>query len=172
MTQHQNTNSSAKPFLDAQAMGTIMWVLLVGLVINLVSVFGAQMQSLDIRATPFSDEFKHFTRAVMLVLPTLLFAWAVFDLARFFRRYEGGELFTDRNVKVIKSAGESLFWAAIIGALISPTVISWIDGEGRGFIWQTNNLTLGVAAMGIGLYGFADVLAKAVILQAENDEIV
>jgi len=172
MTPHHETNHAKKPLLDAQTMGIIMWVLFAGLMINLVSVFGAQMQSLDIKAATVSDGFKHITRAVMVGLPTLLLAWAIFDLANFFGRYEVGELFTGGNVKTIKAAGESLFWVAITSALISPTVISWIDGETRGFIWDTNDLTLGVAAMGIGLYGFADILAKAVVLQTENDEMV
>ena len=81
-------------------------------------------------------------------------------------------VFTRRNVKTLKVSAESLFWAALVSAVIAPTVISWLEREPRGILWETNDLTFGVAAIVVALYGFAIVLVKAVDLKEVNDEMV
>lgn len=158
--------------LNAQVCSILAWMFVVGLSLNFVGIFGGEVGDLDFKGAAFVDAFNRIVRGVMLGLPTLLIALAVYDLARFFDRYEDGQLFTERNVKTIRRAGEGLFWAALASAFISPTIISWIDAETRGFVWDTNDLALGVAAMGVGLYGFANVLKQAVTLKEENDEMI
>ena len=149
-----------------------MWVLFVMLILNGLFLFGREFWAGEAAFATFAAGLKYATRSLMLALPTFIFAGAVFDLATFFQRCEEGQAFTERNVKTLKSAGEALFWVVVVSALISPTVVAWIDGETRNFVWRINDLSFGVGAMGIGVFGVANVLSQAVRLQAENDEFV
>jgi len=127
---------------------------------------------LDVQSVSYVDLFNEFWKALLTNLPTFLLAWAVFDLAGFFGRCGEGNIFTPRNVRTLKIASECLAWAAIVDVIIAPTVISWIERDARGIIWNSNDLAYGIFAVGFALYGFAFILSQAVKIKEENDEIV
>ena len=164
--------STPTPLFSAQFMGAVMWALFGTLLLNAVFIFGRPFWDLESHVSSWQEALKYTTRALMLSLPTFIMAGAIFDLATFFHRCDSGERFTARNIETLKSAGQALFWVTLISALFAPTVIAWIDGETRSLVWRTNDLTLGIGAMGIGVFGFANVLSDAVDLQTENDEFV
>lgn len=171
------TNTTSEQVGDSftastKAFQILAWVFFVGLIINGGKNMSSELMALDTDVLSFLDLFKGFWIAFLNNLPTFLLAWAIVDLAWFYGRCAEGEVFTRRNVKTLKVSAESLFWAALVSAVIAPTVISWLEREPRGILWETNDLTFGVAAIGVALYGFAIVLVKAVDLKEENDEMV
>lgn len=155
-----------------QIFQILAWILCATLALNAASAMISELRSVDITTQSFWDGFNSFWIAFLQTLPTILLAWALFDLAQFYGRCADGDVFTDRNVKTLKVASESLFWAAAVSAIIAPTVISWLEREPVGILWQANDLALGVAAIGVALYGFALMLTRAVDIKQENDEIV
>lgn len=155
-----------------QIFQILTWILCATLAVNAGSTMHGELMAMDMTTQSFSGRFNHFSIALLTTLPAILLAWAMFDMARFYGRCADGDVFSRRNVKTLKVASESLFWAAAISAVIAPTVISWLERKPVGILWHTDDLSLGVAAIGVALYGFALVLARAVELKEENDEIV
>jgi hypothetical protein len=111
--------------------------------------------------------------ALVAALPALCLVGALVDFARFFGRVGEGDVFTERNVRTLRSGAEGLLAAAVASAVVTPTVLGWIGEEPtRGVIFEANDLALGVAAVGLALGGLAHVFREAVRLKLENDEFV
>ena len=104
--------------------------------------------------------------------PTIFIGFALIEFAYFFHRCGRGKIFTEQNVKTLRSGAESLIAAAIVSGIIKPAVLNATDEHGSYQIFHFTDLALGVGLMGCALYGFAAVLKDAVALKAENDEFV
>lgn len=167
--ENQRTDSFAS---KAGIYEILAWLLFLGLLANGAKGMSAVLGPVDVKAVSSAEFFNAIWRALALTVPTFMMAWAVLDLAYVFGRCGKGEIFTQRNVKSLKVSGLSLFAAALVSAMIAPSLLAWLDGQPRGFLWVTDNLSLGVAAIGIVLFGFADILAKAVDIKEENDEMI
>ena len=150
----------------------LAWILFAALAVNFAVVMTREIGMLTIGETPFLDVFNGFWRAVLVGLPTLLVAFAVQDAARLFGQFSEGDIFSEANVKTLRSCGDTLILAAFASSLISPTLLSWFDGEGRGFLWRLNDLAIASFAMGAVVRGFGAVMRRGGELKAENDEIV
>ena len=158
--------------VDSQIFQILAWICFVSLLLNAGKGMSGMLGAIDMQTASFGELFNGFWKAFLTHLPTFLLAWAVFDLAKFFGRCQEGEVFTRRNVKTLKVSAESLVWAAAVIVVIAPTVISWIDRVSYGIVWDSNDLALGIGAVGLALYGFAGVLSEAVKLKEDNDEMV
>ena len=109
---------------------------------------------------------------IIKAMPTILIAFAVADFAFLFQRCSEGDVFTERNVKTLKSAAYGLFGAGAWAGIISPTLLQWIGQSFRGVSIDFGDLALAVAMMGVVLYGLSLVFQDAVVVKAENDEFV
>ena len=72
--------------------------------------------------------------------------------------------------------GDWLLYAAILSALITPTLQMWVSDGFRGFDWRLEAQDLVLAGLGLllSLIGrvVRNVVEVAAALKAENDEIV
>lgn len=118
------------------------------------------------------DIFNAWWVGIIKAMPTILIAFAVADFAFLFQRCSEGEVFTERNVKTLKSAAYGLFGAGAWAGVISPTLLAWIGQNFRGVFVEFGDLALAVAMMGVVLYGLSLVFHDAVAVKAENDEFV
>jgi hypothetical protein len=109
---------------------------------------------------------------VIKAMPTILIAFAVADFAFLFQRCSEGDVFTERNVKTLKSAAYGLFGAGAWAGIVSPTLLQWIGENFRGVSIDFGDLALAVAMMGVVLFGLSLVFRDAVVVKAENDEFV
>lgn len=111
--------------------------------------------------------------ALIVALPTLFLLGVMADFARFFGRVGVGDVFTERNLRTLRSGGEGLLAAAVASAVGVPTLLGWIgSAPNRGLGLELNDLTLGVAAMGFAVAGLGWVFQDALRIKHENDEIV
>lgn len=120
----------------------------------------------------WKDVLQAFLLALLVNTPTLIIIGVLGDFAGLFSRTGEGEVFSDRNLKALRNAGGGLIWAAAASAIIVPTVLSWTTGDGRGILWDINDLALGTAAMGAAILGLSHVLAEGIRLKAESDQII
>lgn len=118
------------------------------------------------------DMFNAWWVGIIKAMPTILIAFAVADFAFLFQRCSDGEVFTQRNVKTLRSAAYGLFGAGAWAGIISPTLLQWIGQNFRGVSIELGDLALAVAMMGVVLYGLSLVFQDAVAVKAENDEFV
>lgn len=147
-------------------------VLIVMLLGSVAADLTGKVGGLVVSENTWPEVLNAFLLALLVNTPTLIMVGVLGDFAGLFSRTGEGEVFSPRNVKSLRSAGSGLIWAAAASALIVPTVLSWTTGDGRGFIWQVNDLALGTAAMGAAILGLCHVFAEGVRLKTENDEIV
>lgn len=111
--------------------------------------------------------------ALILALPKLLLLGVIADFARFFGRVGEGDVYTERNLRTLRSGGEGLIAAAAASALVVPTLLRWVEGEGAGGIdWALNDLALGVGGMGLVIAGLAHVFREGLRLKDENEQFV
>lgn len=111
--------------------------------------------------------------ALILALPKLLLLGVIADFARFFGRVGEGDVYTERNLRTLRSGGEGLIAAAAASALVVPTLMRWVGGEGAGGIdWALNDLALGVGGMGLVIAGLAHVFREGLRLKHENEQFV
>jgi hypothetical protein len=108
----------------------------------------------------------------ILAAPSLLLAWALWDLSAVLREYSKGQFFTLKASAGVRMAAEGALWALAFKIVISPTVFSWITHEGRGFIWHFEAFDLGLIAFAAFVMVLGRVLEAAARIKAENDEIV
>jgi hypothetical protein len=113
-----------------------------------------------------------FLLALLVNTPTLIIIGVLGDFAGFFGRTGEGEVFTERNLKTLRSAGSGLIWAAAASAIIVPTILSWTTGDGRGVIWHTNDLAFGTAAMGAAILGLSHIFAEGIRIKTDSDQII
>ena len=109
---------------------------------------------------------------IIKAMPTILIAFAAADFAFLFQRCSDGEVFTEQNVKTLKSAAYGLFGAGAWAGIISPTLLQWIGQDFRGVSIDFGDLALAVAMMGVVLYGLSLVFRDAVAVKAENDGFI
>lgn len=105
-------------------------------------------------------------------LPSFMLAGALLDLGRVLEEYGKGQFFTLKAGVSVRKAAEWALWALAFKILISPTLLSWITQEGRGFIWNLEPFDLGLVAFAAFMMVLGRVLEAAVRIKEENDEIV
>jgi hypothetical protein len=108
----------------------------------------------------------------IMALPSFLLAGALLDLSRVLDEYGKGQFFTLRASAGVRKAGEGAIWALAFKIVISPTLVSWITQQGRGFIWNMEPFDLGLIAFAGFVMVLGRVLEAAARIKAENDEIV
>jgi Protein of unknown function (DUF2975) len=108
----------------------------------------------------------------LMALPGLLLAGALIDLSKVLDEYGKGQFFTLRASAHVRKAGEGAIWALVFKIVASPTIVSWITHEGRGFIWRLEPFDLGLVAFAGFVMVIGRVLEAAARIKAENDEIV
>ncbi len=108
----------------------------------------------------------------LMALPSFLLAGAMLDLSKVLDEYGKGRFFTLRASANVRKAGEGAIWALVFKIVASPTIVSWITHEGRGFIWHTEPFDLGLFAFAAAVMVLGRVLEAAAKIKAENDEIV
>jgi len=109
---------------------------------------------------------------IIKAMPTILIAFAAADFAFLFQRCSDGEVFTEQNVKTLRSAAYGLFGAGAWAGVISPTLLQWIGQDFRGVSIDFGDLALAVAMMGVVLHGLSLVFRDAVAVKAENDGFI
>ncbi len=108
----------------------------------------------------------------LMALPSFLLAGALLDLSKVLDEYGKGQFFTLKASAHLRKAGEGAIWALVFKIVASPTIVSWITHEGRGFIWQMESFDLGLFAFAAAVLVLGRVLEAAAKIKAENDEIV
>ena len=108
----------------------------------------------------------------LLALPSFILAGALLNLSRVLDEYGKGQFFTLRASAGVRKAGEAAIWALAFKIVISPTLVSWIAQQGRGFIWNMEPFELGLIAFAGFVMVLGRVLEAAARIKAENDEIV
>ncbi|MDP1557030.1 MAG: DUF2975 domain-containing protein [Hyphomonas sp.] len=171
------TRSEAK-MPQPSALRDTSW-LSIGAIVLIVMMLGAvaadiagKVGAMVVTQGNWTDILNAFLLALLVNTPTLIIIGVLGDFAGLFSRTGEGEVFSPRNFKSLRSAGGGLIWAAVASALIVPTVLSWTSGDGRGFIWQGNDLALGTGAMGLAILGLSHVFAEGLRLKADSDQII
>jgi len=108
----------------------------------------------------------------LLAAPSLFLACGLWDLSRVLNEYSKGQFFTLRASVGVRKAAEWALWALAFKILISPTLVSWITHEGRGFIWRFEPFDLGLIAFASFVMVLGRVLEEAARLKADNDAMV
>jgi len=108
----------------------------------------------------------------IIVLPSFLLGGALLDLSKVLDEYGKGQFFTLRASAHVRKAGEGALWALGFKIVGSPTILSWITQEGRGFIWRMEPFDLGLIAFAAFVMVLGRVLEAAAKIKAENDQIV
>ena len=72
----------------------------------------------------------------------------------------------------VRKAGEGALWALGFKIVGSPTLLSWVTHEGRGFTWHFEPFDLGLIAFAAFVAVLGRVLEAAARIKEENDEIV
>src|SRR3990167_1597781 len=167
---------STTPDTPATALRDTSW-LSVAAIIVIVTMLGSvaaditgKVGAMVVTRENWAEVLNAFLLALLVNTPTLIIVGVLGDFAGLFGRTGEGEVFSPRNFKSLRSAGSGLIWAATASALIVPTVLSWTTGDGRGFIWQMNDLALGTAAMGAAILGLSHVFAEGIRLKTDRSE--
>jgi hypothetical protein len=108
----------------------------------------------------------------LMALPSFLLAGALLDLSKVLDEYGKGQFFTLKASAHVRKAGEGAIWALVFKIVASPTIVSWITQEGRGFIWRMEPFDLGLIAFAAFVMVLGRVLEAAAKIKQENDEIV
>ncbi|MBC7770178.1 MAG: DUF2975 domain-containing protein [Phycisphaerales bacterium] len=127
-------------------------------------------------ATPDMQGVANVVTAVgvfwLMALPSFLLAGALIDLSKVLDEYGKGQFFTLKASAHVRKAGEGAIWALVFKIVASPTIVSWITHEGRGFIWHMEPFDLGLVAFAAFVMVLGRVLEAAAKIKQENDEIV
>ena len=94
------------------------------------------------------------------------------DFARLFGRCAKGEVFSPRNVKSIRLAGESLSAAGVIALLVLPFVLRLDFPSTLDLEMPSRALASGAIAMGLVIVGLAHIFNEAVGLKEETDSYI
>jgi hypothetical protein len=108
----------------------------------------------------------------LMALPSLLLAGALLDLGKVLEEYGRGQFFTLKASAHVRKASEGAIWALVFKMVASPTFVSWITQEGRGFIWRMEAFDIGLIAFAAFVMVLGRVLEAAAKIKSENDEIV
>jgi len=156
----------------AQWLGVLAWGLFGLMAVQVAGIVRGRIGDLEPAAEGWGRLVNQFGVGLVEALPSIFLLFALLDFARLFGRCGDGHVFTEQNVKTLRSGGDSLILAAASSALISPTLVEWITGDPGGFRFQVNDLALGVGALGLAIHGLALIFRDAVAIKRENDEIV
>lgn len=104
--------------------------------------------------------------------PNLLLAGALGELWKVLSEYEQGRFFTLKAALGVRMTGEWALWALGFKVLISPTLLGYVVGEGRGFVMNFETFDLGLMAFAAFVMLVGRVLEAAAAIKSENDEIV
>ena len=116
--------------------------------------------------------FNGFWIGIIKAMPTILIAWAISDFALLFGRCGEGLVFTERNLRTLRSGGDALILAAVWSAVFGPNLLNWMTGDPGGFDLAFRDLALAVGLMGAAIHGLAFVFRDALALKQENDEFL
>lgn len=163
-----STSSSPPAFLTTLSAVGWAWVGLLTL-----DVATGVVRALASAAGGGPREATHAVGVVLIIaLPKLLLLGVLADFAKFFGRVGQGDVYTERNLRTLRSGGEGLVAAAAASAVVVPTLLHWVGGEGGGIEWALNDLTLGVGGMGLAIAGLAHVFREGLQLKRENEQFV
>ncbi len=172
MTRSEANETPVSALRDTSWLSLAAIVLIVLILGSVAADMAGKVGSSVVTRENWLDVLNAFLLALLVNSPTLIIIGVLSDFAGLFGRTGEGEVFTARNLKTLRSAGSGLIWAAAASSIIVPTVLSWTDGDGRGFIWHTNDLALGTAAMGAAILGLSHVFAEGIRLKADSDQII
>lgn len=176
------TQAAAVPLERAQQLaGGASTVAVVGAVLIALAAVAGEVDPLIMAArnrelTPDLSGAAALINAVgvfwLMALPSFLLAGAMLDLSKVLDEYGKGRFFTLRASAHVRKAGEGAIWALVLKIVASPTIVSWITHEDRGFIWHIEPFDLGLFAFASAVMVLGRVLEAAAKIKAENDEIV
>ncbi|MBI1186797.1 MAG: hypothetical protein GC206_05605 [Alphaproteobacteria bacterium] len=108
--------------------------------------------------------------------PAVVLAWALWETHGYLGRLAKGHVWGAATTSFLGRVGDCLLWAAILSALVAPTLRSWILDGFHGFDWRLEAPDLVLAGLGLllSLIGrvVRNVVEVAATLKAENDQIV
>lgn len=176
------TQAAAAPLERAQQLagGAATVAVVAAVLIVLAAVAGEVDPVIEVlrnrEVTPDLQGVANLINAVgvfwLYALPGFLLAGALLDLSKVLDEYSKGQFFTLKASAHLRKAGEGAIWALVFKVVASPTIVSWITHEGRGFIWHMEAFDLGLLAFGAAVMVLGRVLEAAAKIKAENDEIV
>jgi hypothetical protein len=158
--------------VSTRHVAMFMWLLLLMLIINISYALGHETGRLLAIESGWRPIAHGVGRALIISLPTILIAMAINEFGLLFWSCGQGDVFTMKNVKTLRMGGDSLVAAALASAIISPTLLDWVDGTNYGFEISVNDLVLGNLAIGLAIHGLANLFQAAVEIKAESDQIV
>lgn len=147
-------------------------VLFVMLLLATLADVGGRVSQTPVTSSNWRDILHSFGKALLVNLPNFIFLGVLADFSDLFRRTGEGEVFTARNLRTLRNAGQGLIYAAVASALVVPSALMWIDGEHGGFIWHVNDLAFGTFAMGFALLGFCRIFAEGIRIKTDSDQII
>ncbi|MFZ4122852.1 MAG: DUF2975 domain-containing protein [Caulobacterales bacterium] len=176
------TQAAAAPLERAQQLaGGAATVAVVGAVLIALAAVAGEVDPVittlrNREVTPDLQGIANLIKAVgvfwLMALPSFLLAGALLDLSKVLDEYGKGQFFTLKASVHVRKAGEGAIWALVFKIVASPTIVSWITQEGRGFIWQMEAFDIGLIAFAAFVMVLGRVLEAAAKIKAENDEIV
>jgi len=172
MTRSNTSDTSATSLRDTSWLSIAAIVLIVMMLLSVTAEIAGRVGAMVVTRENWRDVLNAFLLALLVNTPTLIIIGVLGDFAGLFSRTGEGEVFTARNFKTLRSAGHGLIWAAAASAIIVPTILSWTGGDGRGILWNANDLALGVGAMGLAIRGLAHVLAEGIRIKTDSDQII
>jgi len=172
MTRAKSSDAPQGKLTETSWLATAAIILFVALLLAVLADVSSKVGAAVVTQETWKDVLKVFLLALLVNTPALIVIGVLRDFAGLFSRTGEGEVFSDRNLKALRNAGGGLIWAAAASAIIVPSVLSWTTGDGRGILWDINDLALGTAAMGAAILGLSHVLAEGIRLKAESDQII
>lgn len=172
MTRTEAHDTPASALRDTSWLSVGAIVVIVMLLGSVAADIAGKVGARVVTQENWTEVLNAFLLALLVNAPTLIIVGVLGDFSGLFSRTGEGEVFSARNLKSLRSAGSGLIWAAAASAIIVPTVLGWTTGDGRGFIWQVNDLALGTAAMGAAILGLSHVFAEGIRLKTDSDQII
>lgn len=172
MNNTDKSDAPATALRDTAWLSVAAIVLIVLMLGSVAADIAGKVGAMVVTRENWSEVLNAFLLALLVNTPTLIIIGVLGDFAGLFGRTGEGEVFSVRNLKALRNAGGGLIWAAAASAIIVPTVLSWTTGDGRGVIWNVNDLALGTGAMGLVLLGLGHVFAEGIRLKTESEQII
>ena len=175
MTQSETPGGAEGKLTQTTGLAVAAIVLLVMLLGSVGADIAAKVGTRIVTQENWTDVLNAFLIALLVNSPALIFIGVLGDFAGLFSRTSEGEVFTQRNLKTLRSAGSGLIWAAATSAIIVPTVLSWVQEGGRGIrgiLWEVNDLAFGTGAMGFAILGLTHVFAEGIRIKTDSDQII
>ena len=172
MTQPANAPAQTDMASATGWLSVAAWIAVVALAVNVAAAIGSEIGPIVVSEVAWHELLTAFGRAAVANLPAICILFALVDFAWFFGRCGDGEVFSERNLRTLNSGGEGMVCAAFASAIVTPTVLMWLDQEFRGITFEPNDLALGVGAMGLAIIGLAMVFRDALRLKKENDQTI